>query len=58
MSAASTGTPVVVCEYRAVLHRSDLGGLFRRRYVAVLTVRGRRIAHLREHAGPLVPLPR
>ena len=47
----------VVCEYHALLHRADLGGRFHRRYIAVLALRDGRIAHLREHGGPLLPVP-
>jgi ketosteroid isomerase-like protein len=43
---------VVICEYEAVLTRSDLGGQFARRYIAVATLREGRIAHLREYGGP------
>lgn len=53
----STGqADVVVCEYEAVLTRSDLGGQFARRYVAIATLREGRIAHLREYGGPFLPL--
>ena len=45
----------IVCEYEALLHRSDLGGCFRRRYISVITIREGRIAHLRENGGPFVP---
>ena len=47
----------VVCEYEALLHRADLGGRFRRRYISVITLRDGRFAHLLEHGGPLVPAP-
>jgi uncharacterized protein len=45
----------VICEYEALLHRADLGSSFRRRYIAVMTLRDRRIANLREYGGPLIP---
>lgn len=47
----------VVCEYQALLHRADLGGRYRRRYVSVLTLREGRIAQLREYGGPFLPAP-
>lgn len=47
----------VVFEYGAVLRRADLGGRYRRRYICVITLRGGRIAHLREYGGPFVALP-
>ena len=45
----------IICEYEALLHRSDLGGSFRRRYISVITIREGRIAHLREYGGPFIP---
>jgi ketosteroid isomerase-like protein len=50
------GDGTVVCEYAAVLHRADLGSRFRRRYVAVMTLRGGRLAHVREYGGPFMPV--
>jgi uncharacterized protein len=47
----------VICEYQTRLHRADLGGSFRRRYISVITLRDGRIAHVREYGGPLIPLP-
>lgn len=46
----------VVCEYDAVLHRADLGSRFRRRYIAVMTLRDGRLVHLREYGGPFMPV--
>jgi ketosteroid isomerase-like protein len=45
----------VIREYEPLLHRADLGGSFRRRYIAVMTPRHPRIASLREYGGPLIP---
>ena len=50
-AAAST----VVCEYSALLHRSDLGGRFRRGYVGVLTLRDERIARCASSAARCCP---
>lgn len=43
---------VLVCEYETVLRRADRVGALRRRYIAVVTLRDGRIAHLREYGGP------
>jgi ketosteroid isomerase-like protein len=45
----------IICEYEALLHRSDLGGSFRRRYISVIQIQDGRIAHLREYGGPFIP---
>lgn len=45
-------TNTVICKYEALLHRRDLGGTFKRRYIAVITLRNGRILHLREYGGP------
>jgi ketosteroid isomerase-like protein len=45
----------VVCEYDAVLTRTDLDGRFRRRYIAVITLVDGRIGRLREYGGPFRP---
>jgi ketosteroid isomerase-like protein len=45
----------IICEYEALLHRSDLRGSFRRRYISVITIHGGRITHLREYGGPFIP---
>lgn len=47
---------VVVCEYEAVLQRADRDGRLRRRYISVITLREKRIAHLREYGGPFIPV--
>lgn len=47
---------MIVCEYEAVLHRADLGGRFRRRYISIMTLKDGRLDHVREHGSPLVPL--
>ena len=52
----TTGSEAI-CEYEALLHRADLDGYFRRRYIAVMTLRDGRIAHLREYGGPLILQP-
>lgn len=48
---------VVVCEYEAVLRRADRDGRLRRRYISVITLREKRIFHLREYGGPFTPVP-
>lgn len=56
-SVLATADPSrVVCEYEAILRRADRDGPLRRRYVAVLTLREGRIAHLREYGGPFIPV--
>ena len=54
-SVLATADPaVVVCEYAAVLRRTDMPGRQRRRYIAVITFDEGRISTLREYGGPFL----
>lgn len=47
-------TAAVICEYEALLHRVDLGGQYRRRYISVLQFHQGRVILLREYGGPFL----